>query len=66
MRGEMEIGKWAAENLLKVDPQNPASYVLLCSMHASKGEWTEVAQLRRGMRDRRVKKEPGCSWIKDE
>ncbi|KAI4966869.1 hypothetical protein ZWY2020_035798 [Hordeum vulgare] len=64
LRGDMEIGKWAAENLLKTDPQNPASYVLLCSMHASKGEWSEVALLRRGMRDRQVKKEPGCSWIK--
>uniref|UniRef100_A0A0E0JUG4 DYW domain-containing protein n=1 Tax=Oryza punctata TaxID=4537 RepID=A0A0E0JUG4_ORYPU len=64
LRGNMEIGKWAAENLLETDPQNPASYVLLCSMHAAKGQWTEVAQLRRGMRDRQVKKEPGCSWIK--
>ncbi|KAF7087771.1 hypothetical protein CFC21_090934 [Triticum aestivum] len=64
LRGDMDIGKWAAENLLKTDPQNPASYVLLCSMHASKGEWSEVAQLRCGMRDRQVKKEPGCSWIK--
>ncbi|GJN18765.1 hypothetical protein PR202_gb05962 [Eleusine coracana subsp. coracana] len=64
LRGDMEIGKWAAENLLEIDPQNPASYVLLCSMHAAKGQWSEVAQLRRGMRDRQVKKEPGCSWIK--
>ncbi|KAG8057847.1 hypothetical protein GUJ93_ZPchr0002g24174 [Zizania palustris] len=64
LRGNMEIGKWAAENLLETDPQNPASYVLLCSMHAAKAQWTEVARLRRGMRDRQVKKEPGCSWIK--
>ncbi|XP_039141791.1 putative pentatricopeptide repeat-containing protein At1g68930 [Dioscorea cayenensis subsp. rotundata] len=60
----MEIGKWAAESLLQLDPQNPASYVLLSSMHALRGEWNEVAKLRRGMRDKRVKKEPGCSWIK--
>ena len=33
-------------------------------MLAAKGQWNEVAQLRRGMRDRQVKKEPGCSWIK--
>jgi pentatricopeptide repeat protein len=64
LRGDMEIGQWAAENLLEIDPQNPASYVLLCSMHATKGNWNQVAQLRRGMRDRQVKKEPGCSWIK--
>ncbi|RCV04474.1 hypothetical protein SETIT_1G004800v2 [Setaria italica] len=54
LRGDMEISKWAAE----IDPQNPASYLFLWSMHAAKGQWNEVPQLRRGM------KEPGCSWIK--
>ncbi|XP_034583907.1 putative pentatricopeptide repeat-containing protein At1g68930 [Setaria viridis] len=54
LRGDMEISKWAAE----IDPRNPASYLFLWSMHAAKGQWNEVPQLRRGM------KEPGCSWIK--
>ncbi|CAN4121986.1 unnamed protein product [Withania somnifera] len=61
--GNMEIGKWAAESLLELDPENPASYVLLTSMYAVKGNWAEVAQLRRAMRDRGMRKEPGCSWI---
>ncbi|KAL6991135.1 putative pentatricopeptide repeat-containing protein [Sarracenia purpurea var. burkii] len=60
----MEIGKWAAESLLELEPQNPASYVLLSSMYAAKGKWDKVAQLRRGMRDMGIRKEPGCSWIK--
>ncbi|XP_008797615.3 putative pentatricopeptide repeat-containing protein At1g68930 [Phoenix dactylifera] len=64
VHGNMELGKWAAENLLELDPQNPASYVLLSNMYAARGKWDEVARLRRGMRDRRVRKEPGCSWIK--
>ncbi|XP_031121716.1 putative pentatricopeptide repeat-containing protein At1g68930 [Ipomoea triloba] len=63
-RGNMEIGKWAAESLLQIEPQNPASYVLLSSMYAAKGDWNEVAQLRKAMRDNGVKKEPGFSWIK--
>ncbi|KAK4410401.1 putative pentatricopeptide repeat-containing protein [Sesamum angolense] len=63
-RGNMEIGKWAAESLLELDPQNPAGHVLLASMYAAKGKWDEVAQLRRGMRHKGVRKEPGCSWIK--
>ncbi|KAM7462780.1 hypothetical protein LguiA_030901 [Lonicera macranthoides] len=62
--GNLEIGKWAAESLLELEPQNPASYILLSSMYAAKGKWNEVAQLRRGMRDKGVRKEPGCSWIK--
>ncbi|KAL0424842.1 UNVERIFIED_CONTAM: putative pentatricopeptide repeat-containing protein [Sesamum radiatum] len=63
-RGNMEIGKWAAESLLELDPQNPAGHVLLASMYAAKDKWDEVAQLRRGMRHKGVRKEPGCSWIK--
>jgi pentatricopeptide repeat protein len=62
--GNMEIGKWAAERLVELEPQNPASYVLLSSMFAAKGKWDNVAQLRKGMRAKGVRKEPGCSWIK--
>ncbi|GMN67329.1 hypothetical protein TIFTF001_036388 [Ficus carica] len=60
----MEIGKWAAEALLELEPQNPASYVLLSSIYATKGKWDDVAKLRRDMRNKGVRKEPGCSWIK--
>ncbi|XP_022891201.1 putative pentatricopeptide repeat-containing protein At1g68930 [Olea europaea var. sylvestris] len=63
-RGNLEIGRWAAECLLELDPHNPAGYVLLASMYAAKGKWDQVSQLRRGMRDKGVKKEPGFSWIK--
>ncbi|XAR65332.1 hypothetical protein NMG60_11009417 [Bertholletia excelsa] len=64
IRGDMEIGKWAAEALVELEPHNPASYVLLSSMYAAKGKWDEVAHLRRGMRNMGIRKEPGCSWIK--
>ncbi|XP_051122131.1 putative pentatricopeptide repeat-containing protein At1g68930 [Andrographis paniculata] len=63
-RGNMEIGKWAAESLLKLDPRNSAGHVLLAGIYAAKGKWVEVAQMRRRMRDNGVRKEPGCSWIK--
>ncbi|KAL3578595.1 hypothetical protein D5086_020099 [Populus alba] len=62
--GNEEIGKWAAESLLELDPQNPAGYILLSSIYAAKGKWSNVAQLRRGMREKGARKEPGFSWIK--
>ncbi|KAH7569932.1 hypothetical protein JRO89_XS05G0020600 [Xanthoceras sorbifolium] len=62
--GNVEIGKWAAESLLELEPQNPASYILLSSIYALKGKWDLVSQLRKRMRDKGVRKEPGCSWIK--
>ncbi|KAF5751988.1 Pentatricopeptide repeat-containing protein [Tripterygium wilfordii] len=64
IRGNMEIGKWAAVSLMELEPQNPASYILLSGIYAAKGEWGYVAQLRRTMRDKGVRKEPGFSWIK--
>ncbi|KAM5567524.1 putative pentatricopeptide repeat-containing protein [Rosa sericea] len=63
-RSNMEIGKWAAKSLREIDPQNPASYILLSSIYAAKGKWDEVSKLRTGMRDKGIRKEPGCSWIK--
>ncbi|XP_010250314.1 PREDICTED: putative pentatricopeptide repeat-containing protein At1g68930 [Nelumbo nucifera] len=64
LHGNMEIGKWAADSLFELEPQNPAGYILLSSIYASKGKWDDVAKLRRGMRDKGVRKEPGFSWIK--
>ncbi|VVA94542.1 unnamed protein product [Arabis nemorensis] len=63
-KGNLEMGKWAAESLIKLDPHHPAGYTLLSSIYASKGEWECVAQLKRGMQEKQVKKEPGQSWIK--
>ncbi|KAI3818351.1 hypothetical protein L1987_12156 [Smallanthus sonchifolius] len=63
-RGNLDIGKWAAKSLQELEPQNPASYVLLSSMYAAKGEWDEVARLRREMKHKDIRKEPGFSWIK--
>ncbi|KAK1292321.1 putative pentatricopeptide repeat-containing protein [Acorus calamus] len=64
IHGNMELGKWAAESLLELEPQNAASYILLSGIYASKQRWDEVARLRGAMRDRGARKEPGCSWIK--
>ncbi|KDP46745.1 hypothetical protein JCGZ_06533 [Jatropha curcas] len=35
-------------------------------MYAVAGRWDDVAEVRKLMRDRGVKKEPGCSWIEVE
>ncbi|RXI01313.1 hypothetical protein DVH24_001547 [Malus domestica] len=62
-RGNVEIGKRAAENILKLDPTHSAALVLLCNIHASSGSWDDVARLRNLMRERDVRKVPGQSWI---
>eukprot|EP00253_Pinus_taeda_P023058 PITA_23058 len=59
----IELGKCAAECLLELEPENAAPYVMLSNIYAASGEWNEVEKVRKMMKDRKVKKMPGCSWI---
>ncbi|XP_020577035.1 pentatricopeptide repeat-containing protein At2g27610 [Phalaenopsis equestris] len=59
----MELGEIAAENLIKLEPQDSAAYVLLSNIYAAEGEWEKRGRIRRMMEERRVRKEAGLSWI---
>ncbi|KAL4185602.1 hypothetical protein AMTRI_Chr10g231460 [Amborella trichopoda] len=61
--GNVELGAEAASQLVALEPHNAAGYVMLSNMHAEAGQWHEVAAIRKMMRDKGVKKVPGCSWI---
>ncbi|XP_057837437.2 pentatricopeptide repeat-containing protein At2g13600 isoform X2 [Cryptomeria japonica] len=57
------LGVFAAMLLFDLDPNNAATYVLLSNIYAEVGRWDEVQIVRRLMKDRGIKKIPGCSWI---
>ncbi|XP_057509483.1 pentatricopeptide repeat-containing protein At4g13650 [Actinidia eriantha] len=59
----MEVGEFAACRLLELEPEDSASYVLLSNMYAVAGKWDRRDSTRQVMKERGVKKEPGCSWI---
>ncbi|KAJ6774123.1 hypothetical protein OIU79_017537 [Salix purpurea] len=59
----VDMGQQAAEKLIELEPQNSSPYVLLSNIYAASGNWDEVNTLRREMREKGVKKLPGCSWI---
>eukprot|EP01018_Ginkgo_biloba_P001659 Gb_20197 [translate_table: standard] len=59
----IELGECVAEHLFKLDPKNAAPYVLLSNMYAAAGRWNDIERVRKMMKERRVKKKPGCSWI---
>lgn len=63
LHGDEIRGKWAAEKLIQSEPHNSAPYVLLSNIYAASGNWYEVNSLRREMREKGIKKLPGCSWI---
>lgn len=51
------------ESLIKIEPENPSNYVSLSNLYASCRKWELVGDVRRVMKDRSLKKLPGCSWI---
>ncbi|KAK4371277.1 hypothetical protein RND71_010752 [Anisodus tanguticus] len=59
---EIELGKYAAEKLLEIDPTNSALYVLQSNMYAEQGRWQYVKMVRKLMRQRGVVKHPGSLW----
>ena len=63
VHANVKIGKQAAKKLLEVEPENAGTYLLLSNIYASTGKWREAARVRLKMKDKGLKKQPGCSWI---
>ena len=61
--GNVDLGKLAANELLKLEPKDASAYVLLSNIYAAAGKWEEVLWVRTMMQERGIRKEPGRSWI---
>ncbi|CAN6447404.1 unnamed protein product [Victoria cruziana] len=59
----VEVAEEAAKCILNLDPYDSAVYILLSNVYAEAGMWMEVSNMRQMMRQNKLKKEPGCSWI---
>lgn len=63
IHGNVEIAELASKQLFDLDPENSGYYVLLSNIHAVAGRWKGVLKARSLMKERRVQKVPGYSWI---
>ncbi|KAJ6871989.1 hypothetical protein NC651_031166 [Populus alba x Populus x berolinensis] len=61
--GNMELAEKAANQFLQLEPTNAVPYVMLATMYSAARKWEEAARIRKLMRDRGIRKKPGCSWI---
>eukprot|EP01018_Ginkgo_biloba_P026381 Gb_16448 [translate_table: standard] len=59
----IELGVRVAEHLFDIEPKNVGCYVLLSNIYAAASRWDDVTKLRTMMKDKGVKKTPGCSLI---
>ncbi|XP_012570699.1 pentatricopeptide repeat-containing protein At4g32430, mitochondrial-like isoform X2 [Cicer arietinum] len=63
LHGNVEMAERVVDSLIQMDPASSGPYVLMANLYAAKGNWEKVAQVRKGMRGRGVKKEVGFSWV---
>ncbi|KAI8571071.1 hypothetical protein RHMOL_Rhmol01G0088900 [Rhododendron molle] len=63
--GEFELGKSVANKLLQRERGKGLSgyHVLLSNMYAEEGNWEYVNRVRKGMREKGLTKDVGCSWV---
>ena len=63
IHGDLEMQELAYSFLIQLEPENPSNYVSISNLYASSRRWDAVAEVRIMMKDKRLKKLPGCSWI---
>eukprot|EP01018_Ginkgo_biloba_P015187 Gb_08065 [translate_table: standard] len=59
----IELAEHAAELLFELQPENAGNYVIMSNIYAAAGRWDDVANMRKMIKDKGLKKSPGCSWI---
>jgi pentatricopeptide repeat protein len=59
----IKLAECASKHLIELEPNNSGNYVLLSNIYAAAGRWDDVTKMRTMLKNRRVKKGPGCSWI---
>lgn len=62
----VELGKLSAQRVLDMEPHDDATHVLLSNLYANAKKWYNVAFVRKSMKKKGVKKEPGLSWIENQ
>lgn len=62
----LRIGVHAAEQVLRLDAEDSAAYILLSNLYAGAGKWDVVVEIRKKMRELMLEKDPGFSWLEDK
>jgi pentatricopeptide repeat protein len=61
--GDVDRGSWAAEHILRLDPNSAGTYITIANIYSACGRWKEASHFRKLMKSKGVIKEPGWSWI---
>ncbi|XP_044479026.1 pentatricopeptide repeat-containing protein At2g27610-like [Mangifera indica] len=59
---DVVLGRYAAEKILSIDPEDAAALIMLSNVYAEAKMWDETAQVRKIMKEKALKKDTGYSW----
>lgn len=63
MHKNIELAELALQNLIQIEPNNPANYVMLGNIYGASRRWEDMARLKVAMRNTGSQKVPGCSFV---
>lgn len=63
IHGKLELAKSVMKKLVKIEPESDGAYILMSNIYSSENKWKDALKLRKEMKDRKVKRTPGCSSI---
>ncbi|XP_008788074.3 pentatricopeptide repeat-containing protein At5g42450, mitochondrial [Phoenix dactylifera] len=58
-----DLAETVARRIIALDPKDISSYVLLSNVYSAAGRWQSVSAIRREMKEKEMRRIPGCSWI---
>ena len=61
--GEVELGEFAAKQLLELEPDHDGALVVLSNIYAKEKRWEDVGLIRKLMKHKGISKEKACSKI---
>ncbi|ONK58617.1 uncharacterized protein A4U43_C09F14900 [Asparagus officinalis] len=63
IHGNQKLAILASERLFDMGLKEATPYIILSNMYSKAGKWDEAAKVKKLMRARGVRKEPGYSWV---
>ncbi|XP_028780732.1 pentatricopeptide repeat-containing protein At2g13600-like isoform X2 [Neltuma alba] len=57
------LAEIAVKNLMELNAEDSGGYVLLSNIYTDSGELEGLANVRKMMKEKGIRKSPGCSWV---
>lgn len=63
IHGNTELAEVAMSHLINLGVADSGSYAIMSNMYSDYGKLEGLSDVRRSMRQKQIRKSPGCSWI---